>query len=284
MEKWEKVKDLALSQRLTTEDIAKQVDLSISQVCRILKKFNLKVPIKKSLIFHPEIDLIRQLVNERLTDKEIAKKVKATKSTIAVIRKDILGLSSWRDTVELTDRQKSIIVGTVFGDSFLSNEGNSRIVFAHSIKQQNYFMWKYNELKSLMSSFSISERKRLENYHTEIRANPIKLKVLNKYREMFYINNIKTITPENISLLDELGLAVFFMDDGGKADTTYNICTNNFSAEGCKLFQSHLLNKWNIETTLNAKNVVRIRMKSRNLFTSIILPYIVPSMMYKIHQ
>lgn len=274
------------SEGLTRTEIALKVNLSVSQVDRVLKRFGLKVLISSSIKRDTtKIQTIKDLVSQRKTDKEISQLTGTSKSTIARIRKEVLNLSSWRDTVTITDRQKSIIVGTILGDSHITpSKPNSQLVFAHCIVQKDYFLWKYTELCNMFNKYSINNRVRNTKELTEIRGNSICLSLLNEYRDLFYIDGIKCITHDNIKLLDELGLSVLFMDDGGKADTTYQLCTQSFTREQCEIFQKYLYDKWKVQTTLNKKNVVRVRMCSRDLFTSIIESNIIPSMKYKIFQ
>lgn len=285
MEKHDIIKKF-FSEGFTRTEIALKANLSASQVDRILKKYGLKILNKSSIKKNTDrVQVIKSLVCERKTDKEISLLTGTCKSTVARIRKEVLNFSSWRDTILLTDRQKSILVGSILGDSHITpSKPNSQVVFAHCIAQKDYFLWKYTELQNLFNKYSINNRIRKGVQHTEIRCNSICLSVLNTYRKLFYVNGIKCITNDNIKLLDELGLSVLFMDDGGKVDTTYQLCTQSFSREECFILQKYLYDKWKILTTLNKKNVIRIKMSSRDLFTSIIKSDIVPCMKYKIFQ
>lgn len=285
LNRWNVVKTLILEGK-TRKEIQKETNLCISQIERIAKKFNLTITPEIQSSVQSKIDIVKPLIYQGFVDSQISKITGIPKTTVCRIRKEELNISSFRTLINLTDAQKSILVGIILGDGYLSKKSTrqtSSLTIAHSIKQKDFFLWKFFQFPELFKHYKISDKYRLNKKNTEIRSNSITCNILGYYRDLFYVNNIKTITPETVQLIDELALAVLFMDDGGKADTTYNLCTNGFCEEACCLLQKHLLDKWGIQTTLNKKRVIRIKCNSKNIFTSIIKPYIIPSMEYKLH-
>ena len=54
--------------------------------------------------------------------------------------------------INLTKRQKDILIGTVLGDAYLQKTGqkNARLRLEHGGKQKEYIMWKAKELGNLI--------------------------------------------------------------------------------------------------------------------------------------
>ena len=105
------------------------------------------------------------------------------------------------------------------------------------------------------------------------------------FNELF--NNLyypeKRITKEFLKNYSELSLAVHFMDDGCKLKSGYSIATNCFSNEDLKLFIDFLKSKFNLDCSLHKNNILYIGAKSKDNFTNLIKPYIIDSMLYKLH-
>ena len=169
------------------------------------------------------------------------------------------------------------------GDAYLRKiEGrkDAFLEFNHSYKAKEYVDWKYEELKPLSAG---KPQKRGYSgriaYRFYTKQNP----ELTKLLEEFYDDGRKTI-PHSIEL-DELSLAVWFMDDGSKTqkgDVYLN--TQQFSMKDQR-FLLHLLRKLGIRARLNKdKKYYRIRILKESIpkFVSIIEPYMINSMKYKI--
>ena len=184
----------------------------------------------------------------------------------------------------LTKIQRSLIIGSILGDGYLRRlEGrkNAFLEINHSYKAQAYVDWKFEILKSLCIS---APQKRATNekriaYRFFTQQHP-DLTVLWKD---FYDNGRKKI-PRNFQL-DPLMLAVWFMDDGSKCrDSDIYLNTQQFALRDQK-YLLFLLRELKISARTNRdKKYYRIRIKKESvpLFMSIVEPYIVPSMTYKL--
>lgn len=177
----------------------------------------------------------------------------------------------------LTKRQEEILVGTILGDGSLENRGtaNSRLQIRHSIKQQLYVDWLYNEF----SNFVLTAPRQLgEAYFFRTRSLPL----FTKWRTYFYING-KKIVPKNISLTP-LGLAIWFMDDGYFDKKAVYFCTHSFLNESLNHLQT-VLREFRFENSLildRGHYKIRIAVSSTPQFISIVKPYMHPSLLYKI--
>lgn len=194
--------------------------------------------------------------------------------------------------MELTERQKAIILGAILGDASMENRWkNPRIKSAQGKNQKDYLFWKYQELRSITSSvprFIRELDKRngnvYESWHFATKADP----ELMNYWEIFYPNGKKVI-PNNISemFVNPLSLAVWFMDDGYKRNdcNAFRLNTDAFTFTEQRLLQTVLNRNFSIQTALHKKGKawnIYIPETSADRFVEIVRPYIIPSMSYKI--
>ncbi|OGH22924.1 MAG: hypothetical protein A3F31_00440 [Candidatus Levybacteria bacterium RIFCSPHIGHO2_12_FULL_38_12] len=108
------------------------------------------------------------------------------------------------------------------------------------------------------------------------------------FRELFYQAKTKII-PKNINeLLTELGLAIWFMDDGSyKSKECWGklICTHNFTIEEVTLLCQVLKEKFGLEA-IPRRQIdgieIYIRASSFSRLKKLISPFIVTSFLYKL--
>jgi hypothetical protein len=204
--------------------------------------------------------------------------------------------------IEISDTLNQIFMGLLLGDGsvYKYRKGktsqellNSYIYAGHSITQKDYALY----IKSLMEKENIKTY-----YHEDLKKRVSIIKgrevvsngtcrvltmrnhLLNKYRDEWYLNNIK-IVPPCIKNLNSLGLSIWFMDDGSKNNFSYFLHTEGFCLEDINKLRDMLKENFNIETTVNVnrgKHFIYIRGNSKNLFKSIIEPYMCNSMKYKL--
>jgi hypothetical protein len=106
-----------------------------------------------------------------------------------------------------------------------------------------------------------------------------------EFYNLFYLNRKKVISPIVYDLLTPVALAHFIMGDGSAMSGGLRISTDSFTViEAVKLINV-LIIKYRLICTLhmqNGKPRIFISSKSMGLLKSIIAPYIVPSMKYKL--
>lgn len=234
---------------------------------------------------------LEDLVKQGLSDYKIGNLLNLSHSWVFQLRKkwnlDRKDLK-FSKLIPLTKKQEEILIGHILGDGHLRNNWtNISGKIEQGYKQKAYAEWKYNELKNLCSDFKFYKRKTIDNrtglyyesYGATILANPD----LNKYYNLFYNNDgIKYISKEIMNLFTPLSLAVMFMDDGTKTPSGYRLCTQCFSLQDLNLLVDKLLDM-NIFSTICKDNTLYIPSKSKDVFTYLIKPYIIPSMLYKLH-
>lgn len=194
------------------------------------------------------------------------------------------------------------LAGCICGDGNLRKQNNSKQVSfheTHSIKQKDYLLWKINILQKKFHYDLIKGYVEYEQYNKQTKKSykfcRIDTRVNSKLKtayKIFYVNKKKLFSKAALNLLTPLGLAVWYMDDGccnGKMVYLSTYCSEN----ECKIIQKYFRNKWNINWCIGKHNshgkdyyILYRGSKSEdmNIFRSIIEPYIITSMRYKIAE
>ena len=224
-----------------------------------------------------------ELYNQGLNWTDIAKELNSSESAICSYGKE-LGLTPNKFSIEeLSEEEFQILYGSLLGDSYLSSEGGN---YAHSLAQAEYFYWKYNKLRRLCSKITFKENfdTRTNKYYaclfTKIRSYP----AINNIWKLSYKNKIKYINTELLNKLTELGLAVWFMDDGYYDHGSVSICTNCFTDIDINNIISILRNNFNLHFSKHSNNIIRLTISDFQRFKTLIKPYIHPSLLYKIGE
>jgi len=195
-----------------------------------------------------------------------------------------------------TKEQLSVIIGMVLGDSYISKfrekRANSYLSTQHSIKQLEYVTYKMNLLKKL--GFEVTKLYDVSILFKSIRFDCRNSKLFNQLRKTLYPNNNKTIKRKWLNYLDEIGLAIWFMDDGSltkRGKSGYlSLHTNSFNKEEHNIIVKYFKQVWGITPTLRStKRKDRINSffltfnpNETRKFIKIIKPYICDSMLYKV--
>ena len=275
------------NQGLNDSDIAKILEVSNVTVTRWRNKRNLPKNFKYTHKFNE--DQFIQYYNEGLNWREIAVKLGVSESAVQAYGSS-LGLSTnylkYEET-ELSNQEFQVFLGTIYGDAYLripEDSKNASGHFAHSLKQKDYCLWKYEQLKRFCSEpTEDSQRdKRTEKVYHSLRVRILANPVFTKLYPLIYKDKIKYIHPELISKLEPLGLAVWFMDDGYYDHGSYSISTNCFSDEDIKLIIDTFKQKFNLTFTVHSNKVIRLRKLDSQKFKNLVLPYIHKDCLYKL--
>lgn len=123
-------------------------------------------------------------------------------------------------SVQLTNEQEQILMGSLLGDACMEKNGSHyRVKFDHSIAQEGYLYWKYEKLANYATSIlsGNSYDSRTDKYYKHVRFNTKSHEIFDKYYRMFYGKGRKCV-PLNIKnlLTSKTALAVWYLDDGAK--------------------------------------------------------------------
>lgn len=192
------------------------------------------------------------------------------------------------------EKLEQLIIGSMLGDGYLDKVAhtlkNSRLSIAHSVNQKEYCEFKHNILQEFDLAgklcYNKIENSRYKNgYIEEYRFRSKTNAIFTRYRNLFYKENKKIIHKQTINNINPLGLAIWFMDDGSKLISGYILCTHSFSKEEVTYLRKLLKSKFKLNTTCQSQgNLIYINKSSVKLFDSIIDPYMVNSMKYKLHK
>ncbi|MEO8637698.1 MAG: hypothetical protein ABI430_02240 [Candidatus Taylorbacteria bacterium] len=130
--------------------------------------------------------------------------------------------------MKLTERQESILLGTILGDGYLQKTGlkNARLRLEHGDAQKEYLIWKAKQFPKLFLGKPIC----LERLHPKTnhvykycRWQSNSTPILGKWHSLFYINGKKCLPASLVEMLRQpLALAVWYMDDGSFYQNNHN--------------------------------------------------------------
>lgn len=193
--------------------------------------------------------------------------------------------------IPLTPEQLSFIVGTVLGDASMRCRVNASLIISHSIKQEDYLLWKLAQVPFIFQNTPC-----LYSYKNKplqlLKATSIAHLDLTTIYHEIYINGRKTITENLLNrYVDERALSFWFQDDGSYCE----LATHNYSLKENEIIKSFLSNRFNIETRIQyhkprktsfglAKEAYSIRFSRSEFrkFASLIRPFMHHSLLYKL--
>jgi len=203
---------------------------------------------------------------------------------------DIILCDRKQGAKKLSKIQKQIIYGIVLGDGCLRVEKkykkSANLSTCHCIKQKPYL----EHIKNVLDMEEIKENKCVagvsgysNNYIYKTRSkNSVEYKQIH---DIFYPNGKKTITEENIKLIDKTSLAYWFMDDGSRSDNTHTLNTQAHTYEEQIIIQKYLKNKFNLDCKIKTDKKLYWLNFDRNSgrrLCKIISPRVVECMRYKL--
>jgi len=299
---------------LSDAQIAKKFDMpSKAVVWRKRKKFGIenRHPAKsnkhatKNRKFNITKEKAIKLLEDGTTYEEIAVYMNCSVG-VAKRRFRELGLTNCQDHakhygfwhVELTNSQKQLLIGSVLGDGTIARQGAYSC--SHSIKQTVYHKHKRDALASIHSGkFQHATHKAQGvdgEHHESLHFTTGCNKFCTELRKIYYPSG-KKIFPHTFLMKNMTveALAYWYMDDGtARWDSRYvsnssgsQIITLGYSNEEQHLMRQLFEEKFNLQSKIiyrkEKKGYVQTfpTTETPKLF-SLIRPYIIPSMLYKV--
>lgn len=199
-------------------------------------------------------------------------------------------IESHKRTLRLNSAQRSILVGLLLGDGHLEtqNRGQTyRLKVEHSVVQKDYVDWLYEKFKDLARTQPQIKKRKGKNKDSYW-FSTYSLGAFRFYAKQFYTDGRKKIPSVIAKLLNEQGLAVWFMDDGSYKSNrhkTFIVHTVGYRKNDLELIKNVLLEKFGIDTAIHRqydKWRLYITSHSAEKFKRIVEPYIIPAMNYKL--
>lgn len=188
---------------------------------------------------------------------------------------------------------KQLLIGSLLGDGSFCSAGkttkNMYLSIAHSVKQEEYLKFKVSILEKygLSSNIRYSLIKNSRYKNSEIsecrhksRLHPIFTDIRAKYYDQY---GYKRIHKEFVQNIDELGLAIWYMDDGYVTKNSCIFSSCSFTLEEQQILADILLEKFDLHFNLGKHdNSMYLQAKDFPKFVNLIKPYVIPSMQYKL--
>lgn len=190
---------------------------------------------------------------------------------------------------KLNDTQVQIILGSCLGDGTLSKpSGSCRFSVFHAKKHTGYIDYKSKLLGFLKNQITNDVRDKITPNGTEYKNHEMKKLwtecciQLSKFRDLVYPNGKKRVSEEWLSYVDELGLAMWYMDDGSIiSDRCGYIAVHKFIKD-YKIIVNWLEEKFQINTRLTTGKRLYFDSVAFDKLSKIIAAYVPECMKYKI--
>lgn len=188
---------------------------------------------------------------------------------------------------------RQLLIGSLLGDgSFCSigrNTKNRYLSIAHSMKQEEYLKFKVSILNryGLASNIQYRVTKNSRYKSGEVsecrhksRLHPIFTDIRAKYYDQ---HGHKRVHREFVKDIDELGLAIWYMDDGYVTKNSCIFSSCSFTLEEQQILADILLEKFDLHFNLGKHdNSMYLHAKDFPKFIKLIKPHVIPSMQYKL--
>lgn len=196
-------------------------------------------------------------------------------------------------TLNLTDEEKSILLGSLLGDASISlgrtkQYRTALLNIEHSYKQSEYVEWKHNKLLRLATREPV---KKVNNGYGSLNYR-FDTKCHSCFYDIYKLtikDGIKTVSSNWLdSINDPISLAVWYMDDGHieKRSGSCGIATDGFTKAEVEMLVDWLKYKWQSDCHVALHNkkyyTIAFSWYGRDTFFDIIRPHIIESMRYKI--
>ena len=190
----------------------------------------------------------------------------------------------------------SILFGSLLGDAhaeFRLKGNGTRINFYQEGSHVSYLIWLHKMISELgycnTNLPKITTRLGKKGVVRKIiRFNTWTYSSFNWIHELFYKDGKNKGVPSNIAeYLTPLALAIWIMDDGGKLGQGLKLSTNSFSFSDCNFLVKVLYENFKLKASVQSagvenKYIIYIWKDSMPLLREIVLPYVHPSMKYKL--
>ena len=189
----------------------------------------------------------------------------------------------------------SILFGNLLGEGYAEyrNKGTgTRFCFYQENSHAAYLTWLHGLLADLgyCNTNTPEIQRRLGKngiVRKIIRFKTWTYSSFNWIQDLWYINHVKIVPSVIGDYLTPLALAIWIMDDGGKVGNGLKLSTNSFTYLDCTLLVKVLYENFHLKSSIQSAGkdnqyIIYIWKESIPLLRQIVLPYVHPSMKYKL--
>jgi len=239
---------------------------------------------------YSKIELESQLKEGKLTTEELGKIYSLNKSQIIHVLR--LLKISYRNRLSetrvpdfvITPSMHQIIIGTLLGDAYM--KVSRSYMLSHSVNQMDYLYTVAEKFDRAVSAVQYKETKLGKSLNLWTNCH----EVFESYYDRFYSRGVhkKYFCNETVKDLEPEGLAYWYMDDGKFDEYGMYLCTGNIMEEEAAILKVLLESKFGLKVTIQNHDIDKgyrylyVKAESRDLFLSLIDPYVVLSMQYKL--
>jgi hypothetical protein len=232
---------------------------------------------------------ITELNSKGLTNLEISKVLNTTPQHIQKLSSRYKIKANKTRYIEVDLELRQFLLGSFLGDGSFrmssSKSKNAALIVSHGEKQTNYNMWKLNFLRSKgittnIRNYTTKDLRVKKGFYTTNILKTESNTIFNSYYAQYTPK--KSINYKFLKDLDAFGLAVWFMDDGFATKNSFQISSCSFVDEEIAILQRILKENFDINTNKNVVNEIYIVAESRKKFLSLVTPFVIPSLKYKL--
>lgn len=237
---------------LSVKEISQKLNTTTGAIYGIFKHCNIKLDIRSqkdcrfSADYHSYDWCYQRYIIERKSYEEMAAEAKCKPRTIQKWCSEVHRLNQWTisSEIHLSDIQRRLVMFSLLGDGHISKTGDNFIV-SHSVRQKDYLFWKYEILKNLCHSAPTFYDAKLKTFSNKSYKSQSFYRITTrKLDELHQIGLMSKI--EIISQIDELGLALHFLDDGSFSNNYWSLCYAAFTDNEKELYCKTIQNRFNI--------------------------------------
>lgn len=211
-----------------------------------------------------------------LTNKEIAKELNISVNYVTKLKRENNIPSKIQ--YDINEIQHQILLSGILGDGNFKKNGLKNYYYreSHSIKEEEYLEWKFNNLYPLTKGCHITfqeKRKPTQNHQKTFNT-----KTLSELIPYTILTKIEVITQ-----LDDLGLVLYILDDGwkhkhsSKIDSKYNInlAVHGLSEDEKQLLINQFKNILNVDGKIinTDRNTISFPISANEIFINILKKY-----------
>jgi hypothetical protein len=232
---------------------------------------------------------ITELNSKGLTNLEISKILNTTSQHIQKLSSRYKIKANKTRHIQVDFELRQFLLGSFLGDGCFrmssSKSKNAALIVSHGEKQTNYNMWKLNFLRSKgittnIRNYTAKDLRVKKGFYTTNILKTESNTIFNSYCAQYTPK--KSINYKFLKDLDAFGLAVWFMDDGFATKNSFQISSCSFVDEEIAILQRILKENFDINTNKNVVNEIYIVAESREKFLSLVTPFVIPSLKYKL--
>jgi heme/copper-type cytochrome/quinol oxidase subunit 1 len=195
-----------------------------------------------------------------------------------------------RHMVEIPFHLHSMLGGLLISDGWLeiNKLGNTRFFFKQSLANSELVFEVFNRLSHYCSTYPRLTSTKLNNINFKgVCLNTRLYPSLTEFYSMFYKNGVKIVPLNLFELITYEFLAYWIMGDGSKAGNGLYLQTQSFEIKECVFIISVLIYKFDLICNIHMQRnqpTIYISAKSIKKIKKELIPFFIPSMMYKLSK